>query len=169
MNTLFRKAIEGNYVHPIYIHIASSRLGTKIEQAQTELELNTLVGEMVKTYCGLVKGYSLASYSAPVRKAILYIDLNLCANISTKDVAQDQFISPNYLSTRFKQEVGDSISDYILKRRISMARSLLESTTLSIQEVAFKVGIPDASYFSKQFKKVTGVAPLRYQKTGAEE
>ena len=169
MNTLFRKAIEDNYVHPIYIHIASSRLGTKIEQAQTEMELNTLVGEMVKTYCGLVKGYSLASYSAPVRKAILYIDLNLCANISTKDVAQDQFISPNYLSTRFKQEVGEGISDYILKRRITMACSLLESTALSVQDIASKVGIPDASYFSKQFKKVTGVAPLRYQKTGAEK
>ena len=167
MNTLFRKAIEENYVHPIYIHIFSSRLGAKIEQAQTEQELNLLVSELVKTYCSLVKSYSLASYSTPVRKAILYIDLNLCGQISTRDVAKDQFISPNYLSSRFRKEVGDSISDYILKRRIAMACTLFESTSLSVQDVASKVGIPDASYFSKQFKKITGVPPLRYHKAGA--
>lgn len=163
-NTLFRKAIERSKVHPIYIHLSSTRLDMKIEQAQTEQELNALMAEMVRTYCHLVQEYSLAQYSAPVRKAILFIDLNLCAPISTKDVAEDQFISPNYLSTRFKEEVGDSISNYILQRRVNMACTLLSSTSLSIQDVAAKVGIPDASYFSKQFKRITGTPPVQYQK-----
>ena len=163
-NTLFRKAIERNHVHPIYIHHSSSRLGVRIEQAQTEQELNDLMLEMVKTYCKLVKEYSLAPYSAPVQKAILYIDLNLCSPISTRDIAADQFISPNYLSTRFKEEVGDSISNYLLKRRINMACALLKTSSLSIQDLAAKVGIPDASYFSKQFKRITGTPPVQYQK-----
>ena len=163
-NTLFRKAIEGNYVHPIYIHETSSFFGTVIENAKTLDELYVLIADMVHVYCQLVKQCSLAAYTPVVRKALLYIDMNLASPISTKEIAQDQFLSPNYLSTRFKQEVGVSISDYLLERRVKLACQLLSTTSFTIQEVAAKTGMGDASYFSKQFKRIMDISPLRYRK-----
>ena len=164
MNTLFRKAIEGNHVHPIYIHESSSDFGIRIEQANTMEALAMLVVEMLRRYCYLARKYSVAVYSEPIRRAMLYIDLNLANPISTKEIAADQFLSPNYLSTRFHEETGKTISDFILEKRVKMACKLLRTTKRLVQEVAASVGIGDASYFSKQFKKVMGVSPLLYQK-----
>lgn len=164
MNTLFRKAIEGNFVHPIYIHESSSFFGKVIEQAQSADELVTIIQDMVHVYCHLVKECSSAAYTPAIRKALLYIDMNLASPISTRDIAGEQFLSPNYLSTRFKQELGMSISDYLLDRRVRLACQLLSTTSFSIQDIAAKTGIGDASYFSKQFKRIMGMPPLRYRK-----
>lgn len=164
MNTLFRKAVEENQVHPIYIHEYSSRFAYTIEKAETMDELLSIIFEMVKKYCYLVKNYSLAKYSGTVKKAILYIQINLCGPLSTIDIAKKQNISPNYLSNQFKAEVGCTITDYIRSHRIDRALKLLSTTELSIQDIASQIGIEDASYFSKQFKKEIGMSPLQYQK-----
>ena len=95
------------------------------------------------------------------------IDMNLASPISTKDIAQNQYLTPNYLSARFKEEVGVCISDYLLKRRVDLACRLLTSSQLSVLEVAGKCGMGDASYFSRMFKRVMGVGPLRYRKLAA--
>ena len=163
-NTLFRKAIESSAVHPIYLHEASSYFGSAIEAAQTMEELQILIQDMVLVYCQLVRECSLAAYSDTIQKALLYIDMNLASPISTRDIAQDQFLTPNYLSSRFKQEVGVSISDYLLNRRVRLACQLLSTTQLSMQEVAAKTGMGDASYFSKQFKRIIGQPPLKYRR-----
>ncbi len=167
MNTLFRKAIEGNHLHPIYIHESSSDFGIRIEKSESMLDLAMLIVEMIRRYCYLVRTYSVAVYSEPIRKAMLYIDLNLANPISTKEIAADQFLSPNYLSSRFHEETGKTVSDFILEKRIKMACKLLRTTRLSVQDVAISVGIGDASYFSKQFRKIMGVSPLHYQKNAA--
>lgn len=163
-NTLFRKAIERNHVHPIYIHESSSDFGIRIEQAETIEALAVLMIQMIQRYCYLSQKYSVAVYSEPIRRAMLYIDLNLANPISTKEIAADQFLSPNYLSTRFHEETGKTVSDFILEKRIKMACKQLCRENRSIQEVATSVGIGDASYFSKQFKKIMGISPLQYQK-----
>lgn len=163
-NTLFRKAIESSAVHPIYLHEASSFFGSAIEAAQSMEELQILIQDMVMVYCELVKECSLAAYSGTVQRALLYIDMNLASPISTRDIAQEQFLTPNYLSSCFKQEVGVSISDYLLERRVRLACQLLSTTQLSIQEIAAKTGMGDASYFSKQFKRLMGQSPLKYRK-----
>lgn len=168
MNTLFRKAIEGNHLHPIYIHESSSDFGIRIEKSDSMVDLAMLIVEMIRRYCYLVRTYSVAVYSEPIRKAILYIDLNLANPISTKEIAADQFLSPNYLSTRFHEETGKTISDFILEKRIKMACKQLRTENRSIQEVAASVGIGDASYFSKQFKKIMGISPLQYHRRFGE-
>lgn len=166
-NTLFRKAIEGNYVHPIYIHAFSSSFGTSIEQAQTMDELVEIIRKMVHVYCRIVREFSTASYSPLIRKALLYIDLNLGDACSTKEIAASLFLTPNYLSTCFTRQVGMSISEYILRRRLSLAQHLLTTTNMSVQEIAAKTGMYDASYFSRQFRRIVGMSPLKFRKTNA--
>lgn len=164
INTLFRKAVENANIHPIYIHESSSFFGTAIEQAESRDQLYDLIREMVRVYCGLVRECSLSGYSPAVRNTLLYIDMNLASAISTRDIAENQFLTPNYLSTRFKQEVGVSISEYLIRRRVGLACRLLSTTHFSVQDIAGKAGMGDASYFSKQFKRVMGLSPLQYRK-----
>lgn len=164
MNTLFRKTVENRMVHPIYINEYSTRFSVKIELAANTSDLTAIIIQMIKKYCSLVKNYSLATYSKTIQDAILYIHLHLCAPLSTRDLAKAQNLSPNYLSNQFKTEIGSTISEYIQKKRIEMALKYLNTTELSIAEIAFRIGIADVSYFSKQFKKQTGMSPLQYKK-----
>ena len=60
--------------------------------------------------------------------------------------------------------MGVSISDYLLERRVRLACQLLSTTQLMIQEIAVKTGMGDASYFSKQFKRLMDQPPLKYRK-----
>lgn len=169
MNTLFRKAVENSMVHPIYINEYSTRFSVKIELATNTPDLTAIIIEMIKKYCSLVRNYSLATYSKTVRDAILYIHLHLCAPLSTRDISKAQNLSPNYLSNQFKTEVGSTITSYIQKNRIEMALKYLNTTEFSIAEIAFRIGIADVSYFSKQFKKQIGMSPLQYQKMMQQE
>ena len=162
-NTLFRKAIE-RHVHPIYIHESSSYFGAMIEHAESAAELTEIIREMVSVYCRLAREYSKDAYPPVIMKTILYIEMNLASSFSTRDLAARLYLNPNYLSTLFTHEVGVSISEYILDKRIALACRLLRGTSLPVQEVAAKCGLGDASYFSRQFRRVTGVSPSQYRK-----
>ena len=164
MNTLFRKAIEQNHVHPIYIHEYSTGYDQDIERASSPAEISALIRDMVRRYCYLAKNYSLAIYTRTVREAILYIELNLYGALSTRDVARAVNVTPNYLSSQFKKETSGTISDYIRQRRIDTAVRLLNTTDLTIQEIGERVGIGETSYFSRQFKAVIGMSPMEYRK-----
>jgi two-component system response regulator YesN len=72
--------------------------------------------------------------------------------------------SPVYLSRLFKQEVGVSFGAYLTQTRIRKASQLLNSTDISIFEVAEKTGYETQHYFSTAFKKHTGVSPLQFRK-----
>ncbi len=84
-------------------------------------------------------------------------------DISVNKIAQMVYLSPNYISLIFKKETGVTVTDYLTGIRIDRAKELLKDTELLIQQVSEMVGYEDASYFSKVFKKVTGIHPLRYR------
>ena len=73
-------------------------------------------------------------------------------------------ISENYLSRLVKQSTGRSVGAWIDIVRIQRAKRLLSSTNLSIIDIAASVGVEDQSYFSRLFKKETGVTPSSFRK-----
>lgn len=92
-----------------------------------------------------------------------YIKTNLEGELSRNTLAQIVFLHPDYMSHIFKDQMGISISDYIIKERIKKARILLTSTGFSISEIATKTGYPNTAYFTKLFKRVTGLTPKEYR------
>ncbi|WP_239619141.1 response regulator [Cohnella mopanensis] len=84
-------------------------------------------------------------------------------NITVSRIAEDVFLSPNYISLIFKKETGEGITEYITKVRIDAAKELLKSEDLKVLEVAEMVGFENATYFSTVFKKVTGIHPQKYR------
>lgn len=84
-------------------------------------------------------------------------------DISLDDVSREVDISPYYFSKLYKEETGENFIDYLTKIRINKAKELLEDNSLSIKEICISVGYSDPNYFSRIFKKCTGITPTRYR------
>ncbi len=163
LNTLMRKAAENGGVHPLYLDSVSSSFAKKIELIQASKDFEAITEDIVRTYCRLVRKNSTNNYSPLVQKAIVTIDTNMASNLSLSYLAQEQKVSPGYLSTIFKKETGKSVTEFIRDKRIKHAAHLLATTHMQIQSVAKHCGIPDVQYFSKTFKRETGKPPKDYR------
>lgn len=163
MNTLLRKAVENAAVHPVHLHTISSQYARKIELLSSQAAFHTLIKEMVRKYCLLVKNHSLKGYSMLVRKVITNIIYDLTADLTLKTQANQLNVNPSYLSTLFKKETGQTLTDFVNHKRIEHAILLLNSTDMQIQVVAQYCGIPDVNYFTKTFKKIVGKTPKEYR------
>ena len=165
MNTLLRKAAERGGVHPMYLDSTSSSYAGKIEQLYSLDAVLPLMTEMFRTYCRLVRKHTLKDYSPPVQKALTCIDANLAGSLSLRTLAETLNVSSSYLSTLFKKETGQTLTEYINRRRIKHAKHLLETTRLQIQTIAQHCGIVDVQYFSRVFKRIAGMTPKEYRES----
>lgn len=77
-------------------------------------------------------------------------------------------LSRSYLHRIFKQETGLSITEYLIAYRINKAKEYLESGSMPLAEVALSSGFQDLSHFCRMFKRLTGVTPGHYRKSGAD-
>ena len=164
-NTLMRKAAEQGGVPPIYLDSISSDFARKIEQQSTQEESAKLMKQMLHSYCRLVRKHSMKQYSPLIQKAVTCIDAELSTNLSLQNLAKRLNVSGSYLSTTFKKETGQTITGYINYKRIRHAMHLLSSTNLQVQTISQHCGILDIHYFSKLFKKATGLTPKEYRES----
>lgn len=164
LNTLCRVAAKKGGVHPAYLHEISDKFAILIERAPNLPYLNKMIEVMLFEYCDLVKEFATRQYSDIVKKAIDYIHLHLDSPLSLQQIATVIHTNPSHLSRKFKQETGDSITDFINVKRVEAAKLYLQSDNISITEIAFMVGFNDVNYFSRVFKKVTTLTPSQYIK-----
>jgi two-component system response regulator YesN len=101
--------------------------------------------------------------SPVIRQAIRYIKENLEHRILLEDIAQYCCLSKYHFSHLFKKEVGVSVVDFLNKMRMEKALYYLETTDLTVQQIASKVGFSDANYFSRMFKKYHQYSPTEYR------
>ena len=92
-----------------------------------------------------------------------YIDRNYASPIKVEDIAEEIGVDRKYLRNLFFKYLGVSTKDYLTALRIEKAKSLLDESLLSINEVSSAVGYTDALGFSKIFKKHVGVSPSEYR------
>lgn len=163
MNTLLRKAAENGGVHPIYLDTISSDYAKRIEQLSSVNTAQDFMLDMFRNYCRLVRSHSIKQYSPPIQKTITCIDADLTADLSLSKLAEINNVNASYLSTLFKNETGQTLTDFVNMRRIKLAKKLLGSTNLQIQTISQHCGILDVHYFTKMFKKYEGVTPKAYR------
>lgn len=94
-----------------------------------------------------------------------FLEKHYHEDISLADIASRFFLSREYISRKFKQEFEVNLSDYLGQIRMSKAKVLLCNPNLRISQVAEMVGYQDEKYFSKVFKKMSGMTPNEYRKT----
>ena len=101
--------------------------------------------------------------SSLVEKIKDYIQNNIETNVQIEQLADVFYLTPNYISTLFKRETGVSLGRYISQEKIAHAQRLLIDTKMKIYEVAQAVGYKDVQYFSRVFKKQTGMQPSDFR------
>lgn len=94
-----------------------------------------------------------------------FLEKHYHEDISLADIASRFYLSREYISRKFKQEFEVNLSDYLGQIRMSKAKVLLCNPNLRISQVADMVGYQDEKYFSKVFKKMSGMTPNEYRKT----
>lgn len=97
------------------------------------------------------------------KKAVRYIKENYQTQLTLEKVAGRMMLNPTYFSTLFKQATGSSFKDYLNYVRIEESKKLLTNTGDSILDIALAVGFENQSYFTKVFKKYTGMTPKQYR------
>lgn len=91
------------------------------------------------------------------------IDNKYKENIGINDIAQEVYLTTTYLCMVFKQETGETVNDYLTKVRIEKARELLKEPKNKLYDICYEIGYSEPGYFSKIFKKHTGLTPSEYR------
>lgn len=94
-----------------------------------------------------------------VKKFLLLIEENYQSNLRVNDYAEKLAITPNHLTQLVKEITGKTTIDIIYEKKIVEIKRLLLHTNLTINEISEKLNFEDQSYFTKYFKKKTGLSP----------
>lgn len=92
-----------------------------------------------------------------------YLDANYAENISLDTLAALTHMNKYYMAHAFTKYAGLSPINYLLRRRIQEAKSLLESTAYSVSQISDMLGFSSQSYFSQAFKRATGKTPVQFR------
>jgi len=95
--------------------------------------------------------------------AIRYMKEHIATTVRLPELARHTGISRQHLNHLFKRETGFSPIDYFLRLKMHHAANMLDTTDLTVKEVAAAVGMPDPYYFSRLFKKMIGQSPTGYR------
>ncbi len=131
------------------------------------LEMKACTLQLISRYISLAQTQTVEIKSTSEERLDLilnYINENLDNDLSNDTLAKICYLHPNHFIRFFKNKTNQTPASYIRQRRMEKARSLLESSNLSINEIAHRVGIEDESYFSKQFKMFYSMSPREWRK-----
>lgn len=135
----------------------------KVLSCSALFRLVALFQEMLIEFTTLVK-LSNISYQLPkeMRGMIQYIENHLDDHIALEEVAEAAGFSYYYASALFKKHMGITMSQYIQREKIGLAKKYLTMDKLSIHETSQKLQFCSQSYFSKVFKRIVGVSPKEF-------
>lgn len=100
-----------------------------------------------------------------VEKVQKYIDEHFCEEIEAGVLEEITFYSSGYVAKLFKRRTGISLGAYVIEKRMELARKLLQENQMPVSEIAQEVGYDNFTYFSRLFRKKTGMAPKEYRKS----
>lgn len=105
------------------------------------------------------------TYPETVHQAIRYISNHYQDPIKIEDIVSYVHLSPSHFSRLFKRATGCTVTEYLIKYRLRIAKKLLAGTDSSLGEIAQTAGFCSQSYFSKMFRQFEGMTPLEYRRS----
>ncbi|HHW22651.1 MAG TPA: AraC family transcriptional regulator [Clostridiaceae bacterium] len=97
-----------------------------------------------------------------LNKVIMYLEANINKDVTMKDVCRDNQVSSSFLQKLFRQRKGTGVIEYYHKMKIDMAKRYIREDTYNFTEISELLGYSSIHYFSRYFKKVTGMTPSEY-------
>lgn len=159
-----RAAIEGG-LSPEMAYTRGDNYIQDILKGTTLSELALVGHTMYADYINMVyKSRSNPNFSKQIQSCCDYIVLHIEEKITISLLAKRIGYAEYYLSRKFKQEVGTSVSDYIKHHKIERAKTLLTTTQENTQVIADRLNFSARSFFAETFKEITGLTPAAYRK-----
>ena len=101
----------------------------------------------------------------PVQQARKYIEEHCSEVITRRDIESLLHMNQDYINREFKKTEGYTLMEYVQYCRIRMAKQLLRETNLSVSDISIRTGYDSPAYFSKVFRKWTGMTPMEYRES----
>ncbi len=98
-----------------------------------------------------------------VTSLLQYVDSHFTEDMSREHLSELFYFAPDYITKIFKKETGMSFKNYIIEKRLDLARKLLQKTDASIRDISLQVGYDNYSYFTRLFKKSFGMTPVEFR------
>lgn len=126
--------------------------------------IGSMIGFVDWLFLRLDKGHENSGEKEGLAESIKeYVREHFSENLSRKEIADVFYLSEDYIGKVFISATGKSISAYVAEQRLKAAEEYLTQTSLSVSQIAMKVGYNNFSYFSKSFKDYTGLTPNEYR------
>lgn len=136
----------------------------KLDDIHTKTEVRKLHDEMVMDYTEKMRKYSCNdTNSKHINACKEYIYSHIKERITIEDLSDELGVSSGYLSRLFKKETGVSVSVYIRRQKIDMAKNLLRFSDYSMIEIANRLSFSSQSHFIQQFREAVGMTPKKYR------
>lgn len=139
--------------------------GEQLIKNYLEIFLINLLREQTETEQGNATFLPWKELSTkPIDDVTAILNENVYSTLTIDDICAKTAYSKAYLFRIFKEKTGKTIMAYFIELKISQAKQLLRENELSVREISEKLAFNTPDYFTKTFKRVTGLTPLAYKK-----
>ena len=145
------------------VFLSNTNYIQEIEQFSSLEELSVWLNCIMHRFIAYSFDFAQVKHSNVVYKVVQYVKANYNQKISLDDIARHVYLSRSYLSSIFKEETGKSLFSYINEVRIEKSKIFLLDDSVSLVDISSMCGFEDQSYFTKVFKKATGLSPKKYR------
>lgn len=142
----------------------SNTMKEKFWRCRNMQDVFLLLGQELPQQIIQLRAQKSQQEARPILEAKRYMQQHYQEALRLEDVSSVVGFNATYFSVLFKNETGQNFMDYLTELRINKSKELLCMDKLSVQDVAEQVGYRDLKYFSRLFKKITGVSPSDYRK-----
>ena len=159
---LSRAAIEGGATSDSILKV-NNQLLTIIPTLNNMDDLCYKLQEAIDAFTDCMFEHIPNKNSEIIKKTIRYISQNYANPLTLELVANQVHLNPSYFSTLFKQSTGSSFKEYLNMVRVEESKRLLANTDYALIDIAIATGFEDQSYFTKVFKRYTGLTPKQFR------
>ena len=159
---LSRAAIESGAPTDHILKISNHYISS-LQNITTLEKLCFQLQEVMEAFVESILDYIPSKNNELIRKAISYIAQHYNTNLTLGEVATHVHLNSAYFSTLFKDCTETTFKEFLNIVRVEEAKNLLSNTDYSIIDIAVAVGFDNQSYFSKVFKRYTGLTPKQFR------
>ncbi len=95
-------------------------------------------------------------------KVLTYLEANIHRRLTLEDVCRENLVGRSYLQKIFRERTGGGVMEYFGKQKIAAAKQMIRQNRNNFTEISAMLGYTSIHYFSRHFKKVTGMTPSEY-------
>lgn len=137
---------------------------TALERDQSPARLLAVAGMAWRLMTQLAVDRRLPERGTPLERAMQFLEQRVEATVGVPELARLVGVSPSHLGALFREATGGGVLAHHTALKMARARTLLDSTGMTVGEIAREVGYDDPFYFSRRFARAHGASPTDYRR-----